>query len=57
MLQDGYPPAGGGTLVHDHVRYSLPLGPIGELAHVAFVDRDLARIFAFRYAAVKELLA
>jgi ligand-binding SRPBCC domain-containing protein len=50
-------PAGGGTLVQDHVRYSLPLGPLGELAHVAFVERDLARIFAFRYAAVKELLA
>jgi ligand-binding SRPBCC domain-containing protein len=49
--------AGGGTLVHDHVRYSLPLGPLGELAHTAFVERDLARIFAFRYAAVKELLA
>lgn len=49
--------AGGGTLVQDHVRYSLPLGPAGELAHAAFVERDLARIFAFRYAAVKEILA
>jgi ligand-binding SRPBCC domain-containing protein len=49
--------AGGGTLVHDHVRYALPLGPLGELAHAAFVERDLARIFAFRYAAVKELMA
>ena len=49
--------AGGGTLVQDHVRYALPLGPLGELAHAAFVERDLARIFAFRYAAVKELLA
>jgi ligand-binding SRPBCC domain-containing protein len=49
--------AGGGTLVQDHVRYALPLGPLGELAHAAFVERDLARIFAFRYAAVKELMA
>jgi ligand-binding SRPBCC domain-containing protein len=49
--------AGGGTLVQDHVRYALPLGPLGELAHAAFVERDLARIFAFRHAAVKELLA
>jgi ligand-binding SRPBCC domain-containing protein len=49
--------AGGGTLVQDHVRYALPLGPLGELAHAAVVERDLARIFAFRYAAVKELLA
>ena len=49
--------AGGGTLVEDHVRYALPLGSLGGLAHAAFVERDLARIFAFRYAAVKELLA
>lgn len=49
--------AGGGTLVRDHVRYSLPLGPLGDLAHAALVERDLARIFAFRYAAVRELLA
>ena len=49
--------AGSGTLVQDHVRYSLPLGLLGEVAHAAFVERDLARIFAFRHAAVKELLA
>ncbi len=49
--------AGGGTLVQDHVRYALPLGFLGGLAHAAFVERDLARIFAFRYAAVEELLA
>jgi len=49
--------AGSGTLVQDHVRYALPLGPLGELAHSMFVERDLARIFAFRYAAVRRLLA
>ncbi len=49
--------AGGGTLVQDHVRYSLPLGPLGELGHALFVERDLARIFAYRHAAVRELLA
>jgi ligand-binding SRPBCC domain-containing protein len=48
--------AGNGTLVQDHVRYALPLGPLGELAHSLFVERDLARIFAFRHAAVKQLL-
>jgi ligand-binding SRPBCC domain-containing protein len=50
-------PAGGGTLVQDHVRYALPLGPLGELAHAMFVERDLARIFAFRHAEVARLLA
>jgi ligand-binding SRPBCC domain-containing protein len=49
--------AGGGTLVQDHVRYALPLGPLGELAHSMFVERDLARIFAFRHAEVARLLA
>ena len=49
-------PTGDGTLVHDHVRYALPLGPLGELAHVAFDERDLARIFNYRRAAVAELL-
>ena len=49
--------AGSGTLVLDHVRYALPLGPLGELAHSMFVERDLARIFAFRYSAVARLLA
>jgi ligand-binding SRPBCC domain-containing protein len=49
--------AGSGTLALDHVRYALPLGPLGELAHSMFVERDLARIFAFRYSAVARLLA
>jgi ligand-binding SRPBCC domain-containing protein len=48
--------AGDGTLVQDHVQYALPLGALGELAHAAFVERDLARIFAFRQTAVARLL-
>jgi ligand-binding SRPBCC domain-containing protein len=51
-----FSPARGGTLVHDHVRYALPLGPLGELAHALFVERDLTQIFAFRHAAVDRLL-
>jgi ligand-binding SRPBCC domain-containing protein len=39
---------GGATLIRDRVRYSLPLGPLGELAHRAIVRRDLARIFDHR---------
>jgi ligand-binding SRPBCC domain-containing protein len=41
-----------GTLMRDTVRYALPLGPLGELAHRAIVRRDLARIFDFRRDAV-----
>jgi ligand-binding SRPBCC domain-containing protein len=42
-----------GTLVRDSVRYALPLGPLGRMAHAAFVRRDLERIFDFRHQAVR----
>ena len=45
------------TLMRDVVRYALPLGPLGAIAHVAFVRRDLERIFAFRQQAVERLMA
>jgi ligand-binding SRPBCC domain-containing protein len=45
-----------GTVVRDRVRYALPLGRLGELAHAAFVRRDLERIFEFRRATVAQLL-
>lgn len=39
---------GSDTIMRDVVRYALPLGPLGELARLALVRRDLERIFAFR---------
>lgn len=45
-----------GTIVTDHVRYALPAGPLGEVAHALVVRRDLDRIFAFRAAAVRQLV-
>ena len=36
------------TLMRDTVRYALPFGPLGEVAHRLFVARDLERIFDFR---------
>jgi ligand-binding SRPBCC domain-containing protein len=45
-----------GTLIRDTVRYALPFGAIGALAHVAFVRRDLERIFDFRRDAIADLL-
>jgi ligand-binding SRPBCC domain-containing protein len=51
-----FEPAGDGTLMGDRVRYALPLGPLGELAHAVLVRRDLERIFAFRHAAVRARL-
>lgn len=46
----------GGTLITDHVRYAIPIGPLGDIAHRAFVRRDLERIFDFRRSAVEAIL-
>ena len=44
-----FEPAGdGAAIIHDRVRYAIPLGPVGELAHRLFVHRDLRRIFDYR---------
>ncbi len=40
------------TVIHDRVRYAIPFGPLGALAHALFVRRDLERIFDFRRDAV-----
>ena len=38
----------GGTEIRDVVDYALPLGPLGTLAHLLFVRRQLDAIFAYR---------
>ena len=45
----------GGTIIEDDVRYRLPFGPLGEIAH-PLVRRQLRRIFAYRTVMVKQLL-
>ncbi len=50
------PDGEGGTIMRDVVRYALPFGPFGRLAHRLFVRRDLARIFEYRHAEVPRLL-
>ncbi len=50
------PAAGGGTLMRDVVRYALPLGPLGTLAHAVLVRRDVERIFDFRAEAIPRVL-
>ncbi len=50
------PDGRGGTVIRDVVRYALPLGPLGALAHALVVRRDLERIFDFRRDAVERLL-
>jgi hypothetical protein len=39
---------GGGTELGDIVRYAMPLGPLGELAHAVAVRRQLQGIFRHR---------
>ena len=45
------------VVIGDRVRYALPLGLLGEIAHRAFVARDLRTIFDYRAQAVGEWFA
>jgi ligand-binding SRPBCC domain-containing protein len=45
------------VVIRDRVRYALPFGPLGRLAHALFVRRDLERIFDYRRRAVADALA
>jgi ligand-binding SRPBCC domain-containing protein len=44
---------GKNTRICDEVIYSLPLGPLGQMAHSLFVRRDVEHIFAFRASAMR----
>lgn len=44
-----------GTRMSDHVRYALPVAPIGNLA-LPIVRRRLARIFAYRREAIGRIV-
>jgi ligand-binding SRPBCC domain-containing protein len=46
----------GGTLMRDFVRYALPFGPLGRLAHAWLVKSDLEAIFDYRAGKVADLL-
>jgi ligand-binding SRPBCC domain-containing protein len=51
-----FAPVNGGTRVVDVVRYRLPLGPLGAVAHQLKVRRDLETIFDYRAQRIRELL-
>jgi ligand-binding SRPBCC domain-containing protein len=46
----------GGTLMRDAVRYALPFGFVGRLAHAWRVRSDLEALFDFRAATVTDIL-
>jgi ligand-binding SRPBCC domain-containing protein len=53
--EHGFHTEGAGTRITDEVRYALPLGFIGRIAHTLKVQRDIEAIFAFRAEMVKRL--
>jgi ligand-binding SRPBCC domain-containing protein len=51
-----FEPANGGTLIRDEVRYALPFGPLGRVAHAWLVKGHLKAIFDYRAQKVAEFL-
>lgn len=45
----------GGTKMTDEIRYQMPFGPLGSIAHLLFVRRTLRRIFDYRREKLDEL--
>ena len=45
----------GGTKMTDEIRYQMPFGLLGSIAHVLFVRRTLRRIFDYRRRKLDEL--
>jgi ligand-binding SRPBCC domain-containing protein len=56
-LHEFAPDGDGGTVMRDTVRYGLPFGPFGGLAHAVFVRREVEAIFDFRREAVRSRIA
>jgi NADH dehydrogenase len=51
-----FTPVQDGVRVDDHIEYEMPLGPLGSLAHRLLVRSQLEQLFAFRAAAVDQIL-
>ena len=45
----------GGTTIVDVVRYALPFGALGRVVHALKVQKDVRRIFEYRYQRIEEL--
>ena len=52
-----FEPCGDGVRMTDVVRYALPLGPLGGVAHALAVRAALAAIFDHRFAVIRERFA
>lgn len=45
----------GGTLMRDIVHYEVPLGPLGEVARMLFVQRQVESIFTHRFKVIGKI--
>ena len=45
----------GGVEMTDLVHYRLPFGPLGDLGHALIVEKELRKIFTYRYEKIIEL--
>ncbi len=50
-----FEPYEGGTIIRDRVHYELPLGALGGLVAGGLVAKDVATIFDFRRASIREI--
>jgi ligand-binding SRPBCC domain-containing protein len=50
-----FEPVNGGVKMTDIVKYELPLGVLGTIAHAAFVKNKLNHIFDYRFKKVEEI--
>ena len=51
-----FEPTPGGTVMTDQVKYVMPFGWIGQIAHALFVKRRLEKIFDYRAEVIEQLL-
>ena len=45
----------GGTRMIDEIRYQMPFGPLGQIAHFVFVRRTLMKFSDYRREKLEEL--
>jgi len=46
----------GGSEIKEKVRYSIPMGYLGQLIHKIWIKKDLENIFEYRKKVIEKLL-
>ncbi|MBM4246236.1 MAG: TIGR01777 family protein [Deltaproteobacteria bacterium] len=50
-----FEPADGGTILRDRVRFTVPIGALGDVVAGGFVMSDVRKIFAYRHERIAEI--